>query len=127
MKVQGISGKRSGHSFGSINDVDIAINKWLGENPDAAIVDIKIISRDNHYDALILYETYISKHGKSTGVDRNGNTVNIENSVSVDRRYINDKLIPEVVAVLKDLSLKNVVELFGPDLDGLAEFIKGKI
>ena len=65
MKVQGISGKRSGHSFGSINDVDIAINKWLGENPDAAIVDIKIISRDNHYDALILYETYISKHGPS--------------------------------------------------------------
>ena len=53
--------------------------------------------------------------------------INIENSVSVDRKYINDRMIPEVVAVLKDLSLKNVVELFGPDLDGLAEFIKGKI
>jgi len=84
MKVHGIEGKRHVSwrdeneetvrrclNKGSINDIGIAINKWLGENQDAAIVDIKIIPREIHYDALILYETYISKHGKSTKVKWN--------------------------------------------------------
>ena len=61
MKVQGIEGKRhvpwkdengkkvkNCFNNGSINDIGIAINKWLRENQDAAIVDIKIISRDKH-------------------------------------------------------------------------------
>jgi len=61
MKVAGINGKKAGYSFGTIADIEIAINLWIRKNQDKTIIDIKIIPFGEHFDALILYNKICTK------------------------------------------------------------------
>jgi len=56
MKAIGVKGEHPEFSYGSIQNLEAAINSWLKLNQDKTIIDIKIATMDNHYDALILYE-----------------------------------------------------------------------
>lgn len=60
-KVVGISGNKEDYNFGDIGDLAMAVNRWLENNRDISIKDIKIMpvvigESFCRYDALVTYE-----------------------------------------------------------------------
>lgn len=74
MKVIGVKGEHPDFSYGSIRNLEAAINSWLALNQDKTIIDIKMATMDNCYDALILFEEKKRK-------------IHIKNSINVDTKY----------------------------------------